>query len=83
MFSPWLPSVSPAALLAVVLVSGAGLLGVGGSVSHFLRRDQQDVAAPLGFAALGRRGCPGCGLAVVLHRVAVSRAPAQFSSTQK
>src|ERR1019366_8383137 len=47
-----------------------------GSLGKFLRR-----ASP-SFLGRARVGCPGCGLAVVLHRVAVSRAPAQFSNTQ-
>src|ERR1019366_2299646 len=47
-----------------------------GGLGKFLRR-----ASP-SFLGRARVGCPGCGLAVVLHRVAVSRAPAQFSNTQ-
>ena len=39
MFSPWLVSVSLAATAAVLLVSGAGVLGVG--VSYLFRRGQE------------------------------------------
>jgi hypothetical protein len=48
-----------------------------GSLGKFLRR-----ASP-SFLGRARVGCPGCGLAVVLHGAAVSRAAPQFSSTQK
>jgi hypothetical protein len=45
-----------------------------GGRGKFLRR-----ASPSWAGAPG--GCPGCGLAVVVYRAAVSHAPAQFSST--
>src|ERR1017187_5117212 len=66
----------------------AGAFAGGVGVSCFFRRGQQDLAAPLGFAVVDRRGgrrpppWPGCGVTVVLQQAAISRASARFSSTQ-
>jgi hypothetical protein len=65
----------PAAMAAVALVSASAVLGVGGG-PHFFRRCPE---AGGSFCAGPRRpsgpcagGCPGCGLAVVVHQAAVS-----------
>src|ERR1017187_1695386 len=50
-----------------------------GGRRKFLRRASPSWAG----APVGCHRWRGCGAAVVLHRAAVSRAPAQFSSTQK
>src|ERR1019366_3659044 len=75
-----------ATVVAVVLVSGSGVLGVGGVFSCFFPRCQEaggtSCAGPRGPGPVRQLAATG-GLAVAVYRAAISRAPAQFSSTQE